>query len=115
MDVYHQVKDNIYADDMDPLMTIDADPIIFNQFIQKQPIFSVQDIYHLLYPLTFNLNPAIRSEISKYSARMAENYIQTKSNRKSRNHKSPIEPEETKSATVKKAIQAIKENMRTKS
>lgn len=109
MDVYHQVRDNIYSDDMDPLMTIDADPIVFNQFIQKQPVFNVQDIYNLLYPLTFNLNPAIRSEISKYSARMAENYIQIKINRKSRNHKSPIQPEETKSATVKKAIQAIEE------
>lgn len=109
MDVYNQVKDNIYADDMDPLMTIDADPILFNQFIRKQPVFSVQDIYKLLYPLTFNLNPAIRSEISKYSARMAENYIQTKQQRKPRNHRNPKVVPETESATMKKAIQEISE------
>ncbi|HXQ36707.1 MAG TPA: hypothetical protein VN843_22030, partial [Anaerolineales bacterium] len=109
MDVYHQVKDNIYSDDMDPLMTIDADPLVFNQFIQKKPVFTVQEIYNLLYPLTFNLNPAIKSEISKYTARMAENYIQTISKRRSRNHKTAVPPPETKSATMEKAIQAITE------
>ena len=58
-------------------MTIDADPVAFHQFIHKQPTFTVQEIYYLLYPLTFNLNPAVRSEISKYKARMAEIYIET--------------------------------------
>lgn len=76
-DVYHRVKKDLYSDAMDDLMTIDADPVAFHQFIHKQPTFTVQEIYYLLYPLTFNLNPAVRSEISKYKARMAESYIET--------------------------------------
>ncbi|MFM8876683.1 MAG: P-loop NTPase fold protein [Anaerolineae bacterium] len=75
LDVYKRIKTNLYSDEMDELMTIDADPIAFHQFIQKQPIFTVQEIYYLLYPLTFNLNPAVRSEITKYKARIAESYI----------------------------------------
>ena len=75
LDVYKRIKSNLYSDEMDELMTIDADPIAFHQFIQKQPIFTVQEIYYLLYPLTFNLNPAVRSEITKYKARIAESYI----------------------------------------
>jgi hypothetical protein len=76
LDVYRQVKDNIYSDEMDELMMIDSDPLAFHQFIQKGPVFTTQEIYYLLYPLTFNLNPAVRSEISKYKARMAEKFIQ---------------------------------------
>ena len=111
LDVYHQVKDNIYSDDMDPLMTIDADPIKFHQFIQKEPIFTVEEISGLLFRYTFNLNPAIKSEISKYTAKMAENYIQikVKGSRKPKNQKSAIEPKELQSASVKKAIQTITE------
>ncbi|MEY2819246.1 MAG: hypothetical protein RL275_2709, partial [Chloroflexota bacterium] len=75
LDVYKRIKTNLYSDEMDELMSIDADPIAFHQFIQKQPIFTVQEIYYLLYPLTFNLNPAVRSEITKYKARIAESYI----------------------------------------
>ncbi|MBI2333815.1 MAG: hypothetical protein HYU84_16955 [Chloroflexi bacterium] len=77
LDVYRQIKKDLYSDVMDDLMTIDADPVAFSQFIRKRPTFTVQEIYYLLYPLTFNLNPAVRSEISKYKARMAENYIET--------------------------------------
>jgi len=76
LDVYNQVKEHIYSDAMDELMLIDSDPISFNQFIKKEPLFTIQEIYYLLYPLTFNLNPAVRSEISKYKARMAEKFIQ---------------------------------------
>lgn len=109
LDVYDQVKDNIYADDMDSLMTIDAEPILFNQYIQKSPIFTVKEINDLLYPLTFNLNPAIKSEISKYTAKMAENYIQTKSNRKTRSKRTTVKSQATKSASVKKAIKTKSE------
>jgi hypothetical protein len=109
LDVYTQIKDSIYSDDMDPLMTVDAEPIAFNQFIQKEPVFTVKEIKDNLIPLTFNLNPAIKSEISKYTARMAENYIQTKSKRKPRDQKSATIPSETKSATMKKAIQEVSE------
>lgn len=104
LDAYDQVKDNIYADDMDSLMTVDAEPILFNQYIHKEPIFTVGEIYDLLHPLTFNLNPAIKSEISKYTAKMAENYIQSQVKHRSRNLKTAIPPPETKSATMKKAI-----------
>ena len=75
-DIYQKVKDNIYADEMDELMLIDSDPIAFRQFIQKDPVFTTQEIYYLLYPLTFNLNPAVRSEITKYKARMAEKFLE---------------------------------------
>ena len=75
LDAYKQVKKDLYSDAMDELMTIDADPLAFNQFIKKQPVFTAREIYYLLYPLTFNLNPAVRSEIAKYKAKMAENYI----------------------------------------
>jgi len=108
-DVYDQVKDNIYADDMDSLMTIDAEPILFNQYIQKSPIFTVQEINDLLYPLTFNLNPAIKSEISKYTAKMAENYIHTKSNRNIKTKRTTNDSKATKSASVKKAIKTKSE------
>ena len=77
LDAYQRVKKDLYSDAMDDLMTIDADPVAFRQFIHKQPIFTVQEIYYLLYPLTFNLNPAVRSEISKYKARMAESYLES--------------------------------------
>ena len=109
-DVYYQVKDNIYADDMDPLMTIDAEPIIFSQFIQKEPVFTFKEIRDLLIPFTFNLNPAIKSEISKYMTRMAENYIQTSSDRKPRKDKKNITTPEVQSATMQKAIQQASES-----
>lgn len=111
LDVYDQVKDNIYADDMDSLMTIDAEPILFNQYIQKSPVFTVQEIYDLLYPLTFNLNPAIKSEISKYTAKMAENYIQTKSNRNTKSKRVSTKSNATQSASVKKAIKTKSETV----
>jgi hypothetical protein len=76
LDVYNQVKEHIYLDAMDELMLIGSDPISFIQFIKKEPLFTIQEIYQLLYPLTFNLNPAVRSEVSKYKARMAEKFIQ---------------------------------------
>ena len=107
LDVYHKVKNNIYSDEMDALMTIDADPILFNRFIQKKPVFTVQEISNLLYPLTFYLNPAIKSEISKYMARMAENYIQTKVKRSPRNHKKTSLAPDNTSASLQKAIQDI--------
>ena len=105
IDVYNQVKSNIYSNDMDSLMTIDADPILFNQYINKKPIFTVKEINDLL-PFTFNLNPAIKSEISKYTSKMAEKYIQTKSARKSK-VKDAIIKEKVKSASVQKAIENI--------
>lgn len=107
VDVYERIKDMIYSDDMDPLMTIDADPKLFSRFIQKKPMFTVEEIYSLLYPLTFNLNPAIKSEISKYMARIAENYIQIQSRRKPKTPKSVIPLPQTESATMQMAIQEI--------
>jgi Cdc6-like AAA superfamily ATPase len=75
LDAYERVKKDLYSDAMDDLITIGADPEQFNQFIRKEPILTVREIYYMLYLLTFNLNPAVRSEVKKYKAKMAENYI----------------------------------------
>jgi hypothetical protein len=69
LDVYDLVKGNIYAPEMETLLGIDADPDLFDQFIKKPPVFTVQEIKRLL-PLTINLNPAIRSEVSKQGVRL---------------------------------------------
>jgi hypothetical protein len=106
VDVYQQVKDYIYSDDMDPLMAVDADPILFSHYLSKEPVFTVREVYKLLYPLTFNLNPAIKSEIAKYTARMAENFIETRAGRTARSRKNGAGAGETKSATVEKAVKA---------
>lgn len=75
IDAYELVKKDLYSDEMDELISIDFNHVKFKQFIQKQPTFTVRDIHYLLSPLTFNLNPAVRSEITKYKAQKAENYI----------------------------------------
>ncbi|MBN8583442.1 MAG: hypothetical protein J0L96_22445 [Anaerolineae bacterium] len=62
-DVYKLVKQSIRSEDMETLLAIDADPDNFVSFIKKYG-FTVQEILALL-PITFNLNPAIRSEVSK--------------------------------------------------
>jgi uncharacterized protein YgiM (DUF1202 family) len=73
LDVYKRVKGNIYSseDEMRKLLCIDADPDLFEQFIKKEPVFTVQEIKNFL-PYTFNLNPAIRSEVCKQAIRSAE-------------------------------------------
>jgi ankyrin repeat-rich membrane spanning protein len=63
-DVYKLAKKNIRSKEMESLLTIDADPDNFESFLGKHD-FTVQEILALI-PLTFNLNPAIRSEVSKH-------------------------------------------------
>jgi hypothetical protein len=70
-DVYQVARKDILSDAMETLLGIDADPNLFEHFIKKEPVFSVQEIKTLL-PLTFNLNPAIRSEVSKQALKLAE-------------------------------------------
>ena len=70
-DVYQLARKDIHTEALETLLSIDADPGLFEQFIQKEPFFSVEEIKTLL-PLTFNLNPAIRSEVCKHAIRLAE-------------------------------------------
>jgi len=72
VDVFESSKKKIHAEALSTLLEIDADPYQFENFIQKEPAFTVQEIQTLL-PFTFNLNPAIRSEVSKYAVKM-ENF-----------------------------------------
>lgn len=72
VDVFQLSRKKIHAEALSTLLEIDADPYQFENFIQKEPAFTVQEIRTLL-PFTFNLNPAIRSEVSKYAIKM-ENY-----------------------------------------
>lgn len=44
--------------------TLDGDPELFEQFIKQEPLISVAD-NKWLWPLSFNLNPAIKQEIWK--------------------------------------------------
>ena len=62
-DIYTLAKRKIRSEVMAPLLTIDSDPDKFSRFIAKND-FTVREILDLL-PITFNLNPAIRSEVSK--------------------------------------------------
>jgi hypothetical protein len=107
LDVYNQVKDNIYSNEMDSLIAIDADPKVFYQFIQKEPILTIDEIYYHLYPLTFNLNPAIKFEISKYISKRAEDYVQTQIKQNLSNQSNAASVPEIKSAKLEKAIQDI--------
>lgn len=70
LNVYKLAKKNIRSKEMAPLLTIDADPDNFSAFIEKND-FTVQEILALL-PITFNLNPAIRSEVSKQMLKISE-------------------------------------------
>jgi small GTP-binding protein len=72
LDVYQLARKKIHATELSKLLEIDTDPYQFENFIQKEPTFTVQEIQTLL-PFTFNLNPAIRSEVSKFAVKM-ENY-----------------------------------------
>jgi hypothetical protein len=71
-DMYLKVRKNIHAEKMETILNIDADPALFESFIDREPIFTVQEIYETLYPLTFNLNPAVRSEVNKYALKINE-------------------------------------------
>ena len=64
VDVYNLAKKDIYAKEMETLLSLDADSHTFQRFLKKEPIFTVQQILTLL-PYTFSLNPAIRSEVRK--------------------------------------------------
>lgn len=69
-DVYKLAKKNIHSEEMESLLTIDADPDTFVKFMNENN-FSVQDILTLL-PITFNLNPAIRSKVGKQMLKISE-------------------------------------------
>jgi ankyrin repeat-rich membrane spanning protein len=68
-DVYELAKKDICSKEMESLLTIDADPDQFERFIARHN-FSVEEILALL-PSTFNLNPAIRSGVSKEAIRLS--------------------------------------------
>jgi hypothetical protein len=70
VEVFKAAKNDIHSAAMERLLEVDAAPHLFEQFIKKRPIFSVTEIKALL-PLTFNLNPAIRSEVRKQSIKSA--------------------------------------------
>ena len=55
---------------------IDADPEKFVALIQQAPLIDVKDI-EMPGPFTFNLNPAIRSEMGKQMLRMIEGQAQS--------------------------------------
>jgi Cdc6-like AAA superfamily ATPase len=77
LDVYARVKKNIMAKEMSGLLEVDADPEVFEQFIKKEPVFSVAEIKKFKH-YTFNLNPAIQSEVSKQSIRLMEEKVPSK-------------------------------------
>jgi|GEM_PF-2413276 len=77
MDVYEPAHTHIHSSAMESLLSIDADPAMFQQFIRKEPVFTVQEIKTLL-PFTFNLNPAIRSEVEKHAIKLAKINYETK-------------------------------------
>jgi len=77
LDVYARVKKNIMAKEMSGLLEVDADPEVFEQFINKEPVFSVAEIKKFKH-YTFNLNPAIKSEVSKQSIRLMEEKLPPK-------------------------------------
>jgi hypothetical protein len=64
-DVYKEAYRNIHLKASASLLGIDADPDMFELFIGKNN-FTVQDVKEL-WPYTFNLNPAIRSEVNKFA------------------------------------------------
>lgn len=98
-DVYQVARKDIYAETMEALLGIDADPNLFEHFIKKEPVFSVQEIKTLL-PLTFNLNPAIRSEVSKQALKLAEVNLQPKKKAASARASSRAEKSAQKNATT---------------
>jgi hypothetical protein len=71
LDVYDRVKERIMHKDMENLLGIDSDPDVFRSFIEQAPVFSVKEI-KILRPYTFNLNPAIRSEVCKKAIKFIE-------------------------------------------
>jgi hypothetical protein len=71
LDVFKQAKKHIHSSGMESLLSIDADPNSFENFVKTESIMTVQEIKDLL-PYTFNLNPAIRSEVSKQALRLTE-------------------------------------------
>jgi len=79
IDVYRLARKDIYTDNelMQTLLSIDVAPNLFEQFVNKEPVFSVQEILALV-PYTFNLNPAIRSEVSKQMLKIVESEPQKK-------------------------------------
>jgi Cdc6-like AAA superfamily ATPase len=77
LDVYARVKKNILAKEMSGLLEVDADPEVFEQFIKKEPVFSVAEIKNFKH-YTFNLNPAIKSEVSKQAIRLMVENVQPK-------------------------------------
>jgi hypothetical protein len=68
LDIYQKVKHHVKDERAKPLLALDSDPESFDQFITLAPVLTVQEIYHTLRPLTFNLNPAMRSEVLRAAA-----------------------------------------------
>ncbi len=68
LDIYQKIKHHVKDERAKPLLALDSDPESFDQFITLDPTISVQDIYDTLRPLTFNLNPAMRSEVLRAAA-----------------------------------------------
>ncbi|MBT7599967.1 MAG: hypothetical protein HN560_02710 [Anaerolineae bacterium] len=72
VDVYSLATKHVHSEAMDPIISVDADHELFEQFIRKEPVYTVQELLTLV-PLTFNLNPAIRSDVEKHAVRMNNN------------------------------------------
>jgi hypothetical protein len=62
--VYRQVLADVNAKDAQPFASLDADPDLFDTFIETSPLITVADLRRLR-PYTFNLNPALQGEVTK--------------------------------------------------
>lgn len=62
--VYAEVVADVRAKDVQPFASLDADPDLFDNFLEALPLITVADLRRLR-PLTFNLNPALQGEVIK--------------------------------------------------
>jgi hypothetical protein len=67
-EIYQAIKHHIQDEHAKNLLALDSDPETFDKFLTLEPAITVQMIYHILRPLTFNLNPAMRSEVLRAAA-----------------------------------------------
>ncbi|MCB9136052.1 MAG: TIR domain-containing protein [Anaerolineales bacterium] len=67
-EIYQVIKPHIQDERAKNLLALDSDPETFEMFITLEPAITVQMIYHALRPITFNLNPAMRSEVLRTAA-----------------------------------------------
>lgn len=70
--VYDSLKEQIERQGGENLASLDADPELFDLFIQAEPPIYVEDVRRLR-PYTFNLNPAMQGEVIKAAARVVYN------------------------------------------